>query len=237
MDHTDIHPTARPLPAATPIPPAALPRRPLPRPPCAQPQQQQEQEAQSQQPQQPVAAPGTRSGPTGLNVKGKYRPTSPGGWAEMSSTLREAGLRLVAPQEVPWQKEKGAVLVDIRPAESYQEVGVRGWRAGCVCAGRSVYGAQAGSQLRRGVIAVVGLYGSWLAARQVTRTGLSWPNLHGTMLKECVAGALARCLAAFAGPRARLCQRPLLPANPGLVSGCVSGCACPGMGLVTRRTE
>lgn len=82
-----------------------------------------------------MAAPGTRSGPTGLNVKGKYRPTSPGGWAEMSNTLREAGLRMVAPQEVPWQKEKGAVVVDIRPAESYKEVGLRGWRAVCVCRG------------------------------------------------------------------------------------------------------
>lgn len=103
-------------------------RQPLLQPLCAQPQQQQ-QESQPQQPQQPqqpaaqepVAAPGTRSGPTGLNVKGKYRPTSPGGWAEMSNTLREAGLRMVAPQEVPWQKEKGAVVVDIRPAESYKE--------------------------------------------------------------------------------------------------------------------
>ncbi|KAG2451946.1 hypothetical protein HYH02_003720 [Chlamydomonas schloesseri] len=59
-------------------------------------------------------------GPTGLNV-GRFRPTSPGGWAEMATALREANLKVLAPQELPWVKEKGAVIVDIRPEESYME--------------------------------------------------------------------------------------------------------------------
>ncbi|GIL74771.1 hypothetical protein Vretifemale_4688, partial [Volvox reticuliferus] len=74
-------------------------------------QQQQEQEQQQVQ---------ERSGPTGLNV-GKYRPTSPAGWAEMAAVLRQANVKVVAPQELPWLKERGAVLIDIRPGESYAE--------------------------------------------------------------------------------------------------------------------
>ncbi|GLC59643.1 hypothetical protein PLESTB_001517300 [Pleodorina starrii] len=75
--------------------------------------------AEQQQQEQEVAA-SQRSGPTGLNV-GKYRPTSPAGWAEMAAALRQANVKVVAPQELPWLKEKGAVLLDIRPVESYGE--------------------------------------------------------------------------------------------------------------------
>ena len=39
-------------------------------------------------------------------------------------------LKVLAPQELPWVKEKGAVIVDIRPEESYMEVG-RGRRRRC----------------------------------------------------------------------------------------------------------
>ncbi|GIL48209.1 hypothetical protein Vafri_4893 [Volvox africanus] len=78
---------------------------------AAQAQQKQEQEQQEVQ---------QRSGPTGLNV-GKFRPTSPAGWAEMAAVLRQANVKVVAPQELPWLKERGAVLLDIRPGESYAE--------------------------------------------------------------------------------------------------------------------
>ncbi|KAG2441611.1 hypothetical protein HXX76_003231 [Chlamydomonas incerta] len=80
---------------------------------------------QQQQQQQGAASTSTPAelkgeGPTGLNV-GRFRPTSPGGWAEMAAALREANLKILAPQELPWVKEKGAVIVDIRPEESYME--------------------------------------------------------------------------------------------------------------------
>ncbi|PNH10969.1 Rhodanese-like domain-containing protein 14, chloroplastic [Tetrabaena socialis] len=74
-------------------------------------QQEQPQSAQQQQ---------ERSGPSGLNV-GRFRPTSSQGWADMATALRQANVRVVAPQELPWVKEKGAVLVDIRPAASYSD--------------------------------------------------------------------------------------------------------------------
>ncbi|PNW71337.1 hypothetical protein CHLRE_16g650050v5 [Chlamydomonas reinhardtii] len=80
---------------------------------------------QQQQQQEPAATSATTElgkgeGPTGLNV-GRFRPTSPGGWAEMATALRQANLKVLAPQELPWVKEKGAVIVDIRPEESYME--------------------------------------------------------------------------------------------------------------------
>ncbi|GFR46335.1 hypothetical protein Agub_g7905 [Astrephomene gubernaculifera] len=78
--------------------------------------------AQQQQDPQPLTQTSSqlRSGPTGLNV-GQHRPTSPAGWAEMAAALRQANVRMVAPQELSWLSEKGAVLLDIRPAENYQE--------------------------------------------------------------------------------------------------------------------
>ncbi|KAG2499594.1 hypothetical protein HYH03_002535 [Edaphochlamys debaryana] len=70
--------------------------------------------------QQQPGPVGSRSGPTGLNVA-SMRPTSPGAWAIMSAALREANLRMLAPQELPWVKEKGAIVVDVRPEDSFAE--------------------------------------------------------------------------------------------------------------------
>lgn len=51
---------------------------------------------QQQQQQEPAATSATTElgkgeGPTGLNV-GRFRPTSPGGWAEMATALRQANV-------------------------------------------------------------------------------------------------------------------------------------------------
>ena len=48
-----------------------------------------------------------------------HRPTSPAGWEAMRTRLREAGVAMVAPQELAPMVARGAVLVDVRPREDH----------------------------------------------------------------------------------------------------------------------
>jgi hypothetical protein len=75
---------------------------------------------------QASASPSNNNGPVienkgaGLTING-YSPTSPQAWAEISSALKAAGLKVVSAQEVKFAIEKGMPVIDIRPSQDHED--------------------------------------------------------------------------------------------------------------------
>jgi hypothetical protein len=53
---------------------------------------------------------------------GGNSPTTPGAWLEMMQTLKENGVTLINPHEVPICQEKGIPVLDVRTIKQYEEV-------------------------------------------------------------------------------------------------------------------
>eukprot|EP00878_Enallax_costatus_P004210 GHUV01004440.1.p1 GENE.GHUV01004440.1~~GHUV01004440.1.p1 ORF type:complete len:240 (+),score=40.67 GHUV01004440.1:160-879(+) len=66
-----------------------------------------------------------RSGPSGIHIDGNS-PTSPKGWEIMRQKLTDAGVKVLSPQEVIFARDKGTVIVDVRPEGDYDEGHVPG---------------------------------------------------------------------------------------------------------------
>lgn len=54
-----------------------------------------------------------------LRVEG-MQPTSPKAWGIIAETLRENNVRVISQQEVGFEREKGALIVDIRPSGEFE---------------------------------------------------------------------------------------------------------------------
>lgn len=54
-----------------------------------------------------------------LRVAG-MQPTSPKAWGIIADTLREANVKVISQQELGWEREKGALIVDIRPEGDFE---------------------------------------------------------------------------------------------------------------------
>lgn len=58
------------------------------------------------------------AGASGYAVDGN-RPTSPRAWEIMSTMLRKSNVKMLSPQELVFEQERGAKIVDIRPVGEY----------------------------------------------------------------------------------------------------------------------
>lgn len=72
-----------------------------------------------------MSAAETDRGASGLDIDGS-RPTSPKAWQKMATTLKNNGLKFVAPQEVEPAQNRGIPVVDIRPKGDFEKARVPG---------------------------------------------------------------------------------------------------------------
>jgi hypothetical protein len=56
-----------------------------------------------------------------LDVGGRS-PTEPQAWYEMMNMLKERGVSMINPHEVPISQEKGIPLIDVRTTEQFEQV-------------------------------------------------------------------------------------------------------------------
>jgi rhodanese-related sulfurtransferase len=75
----------------------------------------------------PPRAGGNNSNGTRMFVgEAQLRPTSPAGWEAMRTALRDAGVTMVAPQELAPLRARGAVVVDVRPEGDHANARIPG---------------------------------------------------------------------------------------------------------------